>query len=181
MGKIQQEYQERVRHLHPHMKEAEEADREFHQEWDAGVEAQGVQKYKQSSRYKSTLARFSSVTRNLQEMVDSSIRKAQDGDSKSSVFLLAYMGYPGRFFRSGYTKARIARALKRVSLDEGLKSLLRDILLGSFSWAGGEFKVFREWIPRLRTPEFMDRIKTLSQAEDAKTRRRAEQVIQRFL
>jgi len=181
MGKVRQEYLKQVEILHPHMKEAEEADKIFHHEWKKGEAELGWEKYKQTDRYEVTLTRFRSVTDNLRNMAEEAMKGAPARETGAVIFLLAYLSYQGRFFNSGYTKARIARALKKVALDEGEKALLREILLGSFSWAGGEFKVLRTWIPRLLTPEFHARVREQSRSEDLKTRRRAEQVIKLYI
>ena len=177
MGALRDEYDACTRTLHPRMAEAQEADRVFHDEWKKGSEELGWRKYKLTDRYGTTLDRFRTLTDGLARTVADAIPKAQAGERPGILLLLAFLSFPGRFFRSGYTKATIARALKKVSLEDEAKTLLREILIASFTWAGPEFKVLRGWIPRLLTPEFRAQIQALSASEDPKTRRRAERVM----
>jgi hypothetical protein len=165
--------------LNPLFVTATKADIAFHEAWDVGVAEFGVAGFKATNTYAQVLSDFGSCAEAEGRVFDS-LQRFRKGETKELPALLAFLGYEGRFHRSGYLKGRVARAMKKLDWDEEFKSVLQPIVLASFWTSGREFPEFARLALRLSTPEFRKDIKRLNEDSRPWVRKRAARVCGQF-
>jgi hypothetical protein len=127
------------RRLAPVFAAAANADREFHAGWKDGLARLGAGRYKETDQYEYTLDHFHESSRVIDQIVEAAFSEVQTGRYSHLATLFAYIALPGRYFRSGYQRARIWRFLKGLCLDDEQADVLRGIVVQQITASGPEF------------------------------------------
>jgi hypothetical protein len=170
---------ERLR-LAPLFAAAVEADKTFHEAWNAGVAEIGWERYKKTDRYSQTLSCFSAARRAIDQKVSDALANAKRGDLTQLPLLVAYLEMPGRYFRSGYQRTDVWRLLKRISLDDEQSAILRRIILDQIGTAGPEFQEAAKVAPGVSSPDFCRDVERLCDSDRDYVSSRAEQLLTRI-
>lgn len=128
-----------------------------------------------------TLPRFQDSHRRLEEAIRPAQESIRAGRTEGVDRALAYLSIRLRPHRSGYTSAALARALRHVSLEDRHVRLLREIILDRATWPWASVRDLWRWIPRLRTPDFENALRALSEHKTPWIARRAWRLIREFL
>ena len=177
---IESAYQRDVRKLGPLLLQAEEAHARFTAHWKQGVRTLGWQSYKETEEYDRLLERHHATQKRHEEAIEPTLDALRRGELKAIETALAYLAVKARPFRSGYMSARIARALRRVTLEETHRSILRGIILDRLCWPWASVVALWRWIPTLKTPDFEAAIRALEDHEVPWIRTRVRGVIARY-
>ena len=161
---------------------AEDADKAFHAGWKEGlarsedlsvscetsppidylsVIANIAHRYKQTEQYRDTLERFNESRRVVDQIIATAFSEARAGNHTHLAKLFAYLALPGRYFRSGYQRAKIWRFLKRLSLDDERADVLREIVLRQIAEAGPEFVEMRRAARNLNSAKLREGVRNL--------------------
>ncbi len=178
---IEAAYQREVRKLGPLLLEAEEAHARFTAAWKQGVRTLGWESYKKTEEYGRLLERHHASQKRLEGEIGPSLEALRNGDPAPIEAGLAYLAVKARPFRSGYTSASMARALRRATLEESHRAILRGILLDRLRRPWASVLELWRWIPTLKTPDFEASLRALADHEVPWIRTRVQRVIRRFL
>ncbi|MBI3858296.1 MAG: hypothetical protein HY293_21645 [Planctomycetes bacterium] len=174
-------FRQEVEFLTPLFKEAEDAHRDFTARWSSGENRLGVKGYKETEEYLESLARFHSAQGRLEEAIRPALDHLSAGRPEKIHRALAYLSIRLRPHRSGYTGGALARALKRVPLEDSHLDHLRKIILDRATWPWASVRGLWRWIPRLRTPDFENALRSLSQDKTPWIARRVSRLIREYL
>ena len=153
------EFKTQRSHLAPLFAAAEKADREFNAGWEDGLARLGFQRYKQTEQYSQTLDCFKRSVQMVDQIVMTALEEAKAGKYTHLAALFAYVALPGRYFRSGYLRARIWRFLKQAPLDDEQAQLLRGIVPQQIADAGPEFKEIVRAAARINSAGLREAVK----------------------
>ena len=178
---IESAYQREVRRLGPLLREAEEAHARFTAGWNQGSRTLGWESYKGTEECGRLLERHHATQKRHEEAIEPTLEALRRGELKAIETALAYLAVKARPFRSGYMSARIARALRRVTLEETHRSILRAIILDRLCWPWASVVALWRWIPTLKTPVFEASLRALADHEVPWIRTRVRDVIARYV
>jgi hypothetical protein len=156
-----QEFENECRRLAPLYAVAEKADIDFHAGLEHGAASLGAVRYKQTDHYRHTLNRFHESTQAINKIVSVALNQAKAGSHMQLSTLFAYIAVPGRYFRSGYQRARIWRFVKRLSLDAEEASVLHDVVLHQVKVAGPEFVEIVRFAGKINSAELREDVRNV--------------------
>jgi hypothetical protein len=173
-------FHKEVVRLTPLMREAEEAHSDFKAHWKMGVGSMGWEDFKKTEVYDRKLQTFWDAQRRLEKAEGPILESVRAGSCEGVWSALAYLSVRQRPFRSGYMTQRLVRALKKVSLGEEERRILRGILLDRLTWPWSQPRELWGLITRIRTQELDTEIRQLAQDDRGHVHRRARAVVSRY-
>ena len=89
-------------------------------------------------------------------------------------FIFQYLEIDPVYNNSGYAKEMMVQKIKKCTLSEPEKQILRSLIIGRIQTvAWRDFKRFCQLIPRIQNQAFIDKINLYAQAKDSSVARRA--------
>jgi hypothetical protein len=105
---------------------------------------------------------------------EGALEMLQLGDASGAEYAIAYLEADPWYFRSGYLKARIARWLRQIELDDSQQERLRIVIVAGIQKGSRYEQVeYRKLGRRLDTEAFRDVLKRLTARPEAGVARRA--------
>jgi hypothetical protein len=172
-------FEEERRRLTPLLREAESRHAEFKTHWNEGTSAMGWKAYKATETYRRTLDAFHEARKKLESTSESILTLLRKGDRNALSSALAYLSIRHRPFRSGYVSQQFVRALKKFSLGEAEKEILRRILIDRMTWLWAQSRELWGLMRGLETPAFNAALEALADHPESFVRDRIRRVLPR--
>ena len=109
-----------------------------------------------------------------------SLMKVKDGDLTELPVLFAYLMTAERYFRSGYTKGKVCRALKKIDFSEEQRVILAEAILINLECAGRELNEVVKLVPKVDSPDFRAAVRRLYEEGNGMVSKRAERLIKDY-
>jgi len=171
-----QRIQKNVDFLIPLCQEAHDQGNRFNEAWEKGIKQEGI-KYKERVEYKELLQDWKKSFSHIYNKIFLIIKKLKNDDLSEIDVAMAFLKIDIRFFRSGYLKEDLCKALKHIKFSEDYKKIIQDIIINQFSIKGREFGEFGRLAIKVQDKEFEERISQLTMNTNLHIQLRAKWVL----
>ncbi len=126
--------------------------------------------------YQNELKIFKLKTDAINNIVYLALEELKGGDKSQIVTLLAYLSIRERYFRSGYIKEKICKALKKVDFNNEEQQLLTKIIVDNITTAGREFGELIKLVPKVKKQEILTMINELKNTDQDYIQKRINKI-----
>ena len=165
--------------LEPKFKEANEAHRLLNSRITYNYRRNG-QAYEVPFDRDKSLSLFMKKTQLANSLINPALDELKSGEYRGLPRIFAYLAIKDKYFRSGYKKEKICRALKKANFNEEQKLLLEEIIIKNLGFAGREFKSISSLIPKVTGIVLKKEITKLSESPIDFIRNRAERIQKQY-
>lgn len=135
---------------------------------------------KNLSDYQKELNLFKLKTDAINTIVYLALKELKEGDKSQIATLLAYLSIKERYFRSGYIKEKICKALKKVEFNNEEQQLLTKIIVDNITNAGREFSELIKLVPKVKKQEILSMIDELKNTDQDYIQKRIDRIREFF-
>jgi hypothetical protein len=124
--------------------------------------------------WKDACLEFHRLRTEVDKYTDGVTAEAMLRDKRIRQFVFDFLSVDPIYFRSGYEKERLLRALKSLELSEREKAVIRETILRRVrDGALREFRRFCQLVPRIQNDDFVSELRKRARSTDPQIRRRA--------
>jgi hypothetical protein len=128
-----------AKELSPLFQQAREAHEQFTKDWNENFPKLDLA-YKETDLYKKRLEEMRQAEYQIENKILPIIIELKRGEIANIEFALAYLAVADRYFRSGYNKEAIIKALKHIELSADKKAVIKNIWQTTEPSLGGHEK-----------------------------------------